>query len=161
LPAQIAQRIILEAQQSDFDVLTNSAQGQTQKAQADSFTPFQMRSYAASDTAKNNPMLVPVFRRARQRSDPAILHPHGQGVVHHHLPRQCSHRSRHISPGKRHRQYGSRHLGAGVSLATILVQVAFNPSGKSLKVDSNLMFDLTQNKVCRFANFNAQIGRND
>jgi len=68
---------------------------------------------------------------------------------------------RHISPGSVTGNMDLGTSGAGVSLATILVQVAFNPSGKSLKVDSNLMFDLTQNKGLPVRNFNAQIGRND
>ena len=159
--AQISQRIILEAQQSDFDVLTNTAQGQSQLRQSSSLTPFQMRSYAASDTSKNNPMTVRYFDEQGNEVIPQSSTPTAKElstIIYHVNARIVPGTS---LPGSVTGNMDLGTSGAGVSLATILVQVAFNPSGKPLKVDSNLMFDLTQNKGLPVRNFNAQIGRND
>lgn len=161
IASQIAQRIILEAQQSDFDVLTNSAQGQAQQRQSTSLVPFQMRSYAATDTGKTSPMTVRYFDEQGNEVIPQTKVPTAKelaSIIYHVNARIVPNTS---LPGTATNNTDLGTSGAGVSLATILVQVAFNPSGRDLKVNSDLMFDLTLNKGLPVRNYNAQIGRND
>lgn len=155
--SQIAQRIIMDAQQSDFDVLIDSAhhpQG--------SVDPIRARSYSASDTAKSSPLYIRYFDEQGNEIIPQSMTPSAKeavAIVYHVNTRITPGTSLPGSAPSNSADLGTS--GAGVGLATVLVQVAFNPSGKTLAIDSNLMFNTTVEKGLPVRNYSAQIGRND
>lgn len=161
IASQIAQRIIMDAQLSDFDVLTNSAAGQTQQRQANSVAYFRVRSYSATD--KSNPLYIRYFDEQGNEVVPQTITPSTAElarIVYHVNTRVVPAPSLPGNDPAAPVDLGTS--GAGVSLATILVQVAFNPSGKTLAIDNGTMlFDVTQNKNLPVRNYSAQIGRND
>jgi len=159
--SQIAQRIIMDAQLSDFDVLTNSAAGQKDKRLASSVAYFRLPSYSVTD--KSHALYIRYFDEQGNEVVPQTTVPSTaelNRIVYHVNTRVVPAPSLPgndpavpVDPGT---------AGAGVSLATILVQVAFNPSGRALTVnDGTMLFDVTMNKNLPVRNFSAQIGRND
>jgi len=155
--SQIAQRILMDAQQSDFDVLIDSAHNNP-----GSVTPIRARTFSASDTAKSTPLYVRYFDEQGNEIVPQGMFPTAKEAV-----AIVYHVNTRITPGTSlpgSSPTGNADLGStgvNVSLATVLVQVAFNPSGKQLAIDSNLMFNTTVEKGLSVRNYSAQIGRND
>jgi uncharacterized protein (TIGR02598 family) len=157
IASQIAQRIIMDAQQSDFDVLTDTAH-----RQASSVDPFRAKTYSSSDASKSTPLYIRYFDEQGNEIVPQGLTPTAKeaiAIVYHVNTRITPAPSLPGSLPNSSSDLGTS--GAGVSLATILVQVAFNPSGKTLAIDSNLMFNTAVEKGLSVRNYSAQIGRND
>jgi len=157
IASQIAQRIIMDAQQSDFDILTDTAH-----RQASSVDPFRARSFSASDAAKSSPLYIRYFDEQGNEIIPQGMFPTATEAV-----SIVYHVNTRITPGPSlpgndpNSASDLGTAGAGVSLATVLVQVAFNPSGKTLAIDSNLKFNTAVEKGLSVRNYSAQIGRND
>lgn len=160
--SQIGQRIIMDAQLSDFDTLTNSVAGIVQKRDASSTAYFRARSFAASDTSKSNPLYIRYFDEQGNEIVPQSAVPSAKeaaSIVYHVNTRIVPAPSLPGNDPSAPQDLGS---ATGVNLVTILVQVAFNPSGKTLPIDNTtLMFDLTKQKGLPVRNYSAQIGRND
>jgi type II secretory pathway pseudopilin PulG len=165
--AQIAQRIILECQQTDFDVLTDSADSRGSRG-----TPgdnFRMKSYAPTDLAKVNWHLIRYFDEQGNEiytQDKIPTKDEALNIVYHVNTRIMTSTSFTQNGG------GSDSTGNPVGLsfgvATVLVQVAFNPSNKALDTypdsandrTSNLL-DLKKRPGVTVKNYCAQVARND
>ncbi|MEI9895870.1 MAG: Verru_Chthon cassette protein B [Chthoniobacter sp.] len=147
--AQIAQRIIQDAQLSDFATLTGG-----------STAPYiQAMNYAASDAKKSNPIPFRYFDEQGNEIVPKSSVPSASelaAIVYHVNTRIATATA----------LPGSSSSAPNTSLATILVQVAFNPSGKPLKTSASggpnsFLIDTTSFPGGTVRNYSAQIGRND
>jgi uncharacterized protein (TIGR02598 family) len=157
IASQIAQRVIMDAQQSDFDLVIDSAHNSR-----GSVNPIRAKSFAASDTAKANPLYIRYFDEQGNEIVPQGTIPTAKeaaAIIYHVNTRVTPGTSLPGSAVSNAADLGT--AGAGVSLATLLVQVAFNPSGKTLAIDSDLKFNVVVEKGLPVRNYNAQIGRND
>ena len=155
--SQIAQRIIMEAQQTDFDVLNQTVNNARKTTAVD---PFRAVSHAVSGDS----LYFRYFDEQGNEVIPQTAVPSAkelQSIVYHVNTRIAPATS---LPGSANIT-SSSDLGSaagGVSLCTILVQVAFNPSGRTLKIDQTTqVYDLTQEKNTPIRNYNAQIGRGE
>jgi len=163
--SQIAQRIILEAQQSDFDVFTETNPLLPNYRKLTELSPFTKRVFL-----RNNDVVT--TRYFDEQGNEVV--PQSQVLTAKELSSIIYHVNTRVSPntslpGSPADNSDLGTAGAGYSLATILVQVAFNPSGQRLKLNSQLgspnylMIDTSdaKMKVLPIRNYNAQIGRND
>lgn len=146
--AQIAQRIIEEAQGTDFDILTDSAN------HPNSTVPIQANSYSAGDVSKKNPIFIRYFDEQGNEVIPQNTTPSDTE-----LARIVYHVNTRILPATT--LPGDTNTGLNTSLATITVQVAFNPSGQPLKFTSDWFIKKDDDKMKRvpIKNYTAQIGR--
>ncbi|MEP6669935.1 MAG: Verru_Chthon cassette protein B, partial [Chthoniobacter sp.] len=136
--SQIAQRIIQDAQLTDFDTLTDAAH-----PVGDAAHPYNYaNSYAASDVGRTNPIHVRYFDEQGNEIVPQAASPSNAelaSVVYFVNTR--------ISVSTNLPGITTDHSSSNAGLATVLVQVAFNPSGKKIQMDdTNKVFDPTYTK---------------
>jgi len=149
--AQIAQRVIQDAQLTDFSILVDSA-----NLPADTTGYYmQANSYSQQDTGKSNPIHVRYFDEQGNEVIPQNQLPSAVE-----LANIIYFVNTRIQPST-NLPGGVNLGGSSPSLATILVQVAFNPSGKTIPITSDKKFDLSNLKTMPVRNYTAQVGRND
>lgn len=154
--AQIAQRIIQDAQQTDFDIITEvAAPG---KRDPKSTTAFTATVYPA----KGTPRTVRYFDEQGN-----------EVVTANATPSQAEAANIVYAVNTRIQPWPTLPGGAttadtsvssvGRTLITMTVQVAYNPAIKTFKLDGNLLIDTKDPamKAMPIKTFNAQIGRND
>lgn len=159
--AQVAQRIILECQQTDFDTLINlkNAPANPQKP---NYT--QLASYSTSDTTKTNPLYVRYFDEQGNEVVPAAttLSATEQAAVIYHVNTRIGYPTPLAELSGAGADSTGSPAGLSTSVATVVVQVAFNPSGQTLPM-TNTLFDVSGAKYrgVTVKTYCAQIGRND
>lgn len=166
---QIAQRITLECEQTDFYTLINLKNAPT-NPQKTYF--YQLASYSTSDSSKTSPLYVRYFDEQGNEVVPAstTLSATEQASVIYHV----NTRIEYPIPLAELSSAGSDSTGSPAGLssggATVVVQVAFNPSGRTLKLYPNTpgnplsdLIDMASSKLPAgtVKTYCAQIGRND
>jgi len=151
---QIAQRVIQDAQLTDYSTLVDAPHLPQNLAGY----YMQANSYCLSDTGKHNPIHVRYFDESGNEIIPQSQVPSDKE-----LAAIIYHVNTRIAPATYVPGTDTNLGSSNTSLATILVQVAFNPSGRTLKFTSDLKIDLSDPKfkTMPVRNYCAQIGRND
>ncbi|MDR3402986.1 MAG: Verru_Chthon cassette protein B [Chthoniobacter sp.] len=149
---QIAQRIIQDAQLTDYATLVDATHLPANTAGY----YMQANSYCATDVSKSNPIHVRYF----DESGNEII-PQGSVPSSTELASIIYHVNTRIAPATYLPGTDSSLGTSNGSLATVLVQVAFNPSGRIIPITADKKFDLTNLKTMPVRNYCAQVGRND
>jgi uncharacterized protein (TIGR02598 family) len=156
ISSQIAQRIIQDAQQSDFDVLTEILP--PAKRDPNSIVPFTSMVYPAGGGSR-------AVRYFDEQGNEVV--PKGTTASATELADIVYTVNTRIQPWPTLPGTTTPDTSAttvGKSLVTMTVQVAFNPGGRPFKLDGTTqLIDLTDPKMKTLSikNYSAQIGRND
>jgi len=147
--AQISQRVILECQQTDFDTLVN---------------PNALATPPAFAQVTINARTVRYFDEQGNEITPVGTIPNAQEaalIIYHVNTRVASSTQLTESPGATDPTTGAAG-GLSYGVATIVVQVAFNPSGQTIPL-TNYLFDVSapQYRGVTIKTYSAQVGRND
>jgi uncharacterized protein (TIGR02598 family) len=137
--AQIAQRIIQDCQLTDFATLTGGVTTDQ---------PFQVKTYNQSRSAQ-----IP-FRYFDEQGNEVVI----AGTTP--SPKEAADIVYHVNT----RMIASTTLPGGLENAgvcSVLVQVVFNPSGRTLPLTSSYLIDTTKLPGVAIKNYSAQVGRND
>jgi hypothetical protein len=168
---QIAQRIILECQQTDFDVLFGDTlvNGKlvnlaTTYPNAQQAYYGQLASYATNDKNKANPLSVRYFDEQgneviAQGASGALSNAELATVIYH-VNTRIGYPTP-LAEANGGKDSTSSPAGFSTAIVTVVVQVAFNPSGKTLPVNANMLFDVTKLPAGTVKTYCAQVGRND
>ena len=154
ISAQIAQRVIEDAQQTDFDTLVDA-----KHHQAGSVQPIQANSYSAGDTMKSSPIHTRYFDEQGNEIIPQSTTP-----VSTELAKIVYFVNTRILPATTLPGVQGDPSVVNTGLATVTVQVAFNPGGFPLKFDQQtLLVDITDPGMKRLSirNYIAQLGRTE
>ena len=167
--AQIAQRIMLECEQTDFDTLVN-LKNIPANPQKTYYT--QLATYSNGDNTKANPFYVRYFDEQGNEVVPAstTLSATEAASVIYHVNTHIESPTPLVELSSAGKDSTGSPAGLSSSAATVVVQVAFNPSNRPLKLYANnpgdpksFLIDMVNSKLPAgtVRTYSAKIGRND